>query len=321
MEYFKAITILGIETFKDLNAQSLKKLKKQIFLEFELEQSEVISRGDYEFDKNDVVKVFEVLDDKIEVFQFINNIHSLQLFLSTNDTSFFREDDYLKIDNEEAKKIKEEIQDLLVPYLNDFIPSLVLESSKKSREDLEDIRAYLQTLPPEKMQQAYKKTYIELTEILKELNELERPFTEEWGDTFLPIVREYITNDFYDTLKALPEFMEKFVNDYCLWCSNTVASQAIIDRNYLLFPVETLQVLKDAFIIVERKYKNRGIQKWIKKMENAIQIRKKRDQELLDHKLDLENRIFIRRLVRIIAAIIAVCGIVNFLYRFYNLRN
>ncbi len=89
---FSILEFLGLEPTETLNPQSLRRLKRQLLTEFELQESTTIKVNNNEMDKNAVLETFEELEDEtLFAYHLIIFKHTfLKRFLEFGSLRFFR---------------------------------------------------------------------------------------------------------------------------------------------------------------------------------------------------------------------------------------
>ena len=182
--YESPINIIPNHDFNRLTPKELKRLRKELSLQFELKQSTQITINGLAFDKETVLKN---LDDLAE-----NGVLHLQIFQHTKLLNFLEKGDlaFFELDLEDffTKEHSTGFIPFLQPYFSDrleqLIYQLVTQSDYQNLNKLKKVLAQKTHLPPTYWTNAFTKVHQHLLgtkEKLQQLHEANQLFTTKLG--------------------------------------------------------------------------------------------------------------------------------------------
>jgi len=253
-----------------LNQESLKRLKKEILLEFQLTNDSTIILNGYEIDKNGILKIFDDLDSQLQLHVFIYKNVKLNAFLNDGNMALLRDNLAIqKIKN--VDQYKDAIEQKIVSKLQPMITELVMKPKRVNQ--LITIQKFVYDINPDLVDDVYSKAYVKLKSHLDYLNETyDTPFSNSFNTIFNVDIRKHVNVTFYNSLVDLPSVFNPLKRQYGLWCNNNVLYEAFNrEAQFDFYDKEALYTLRDAAKIasnVHNKKENlkiaRDIQQHIK---------------------------------------------------------
>ncbi len=226
MSYQNPIRIFSPSQLEKLSPATLKKLKKEILLHFQLTDDLTIERNGQQFDKNEVLRIFQSLETDLELHLHIFQNKKLRDFLQDRTLAFFedKEAQALVLADE---KYRVQINDFIAEILNPVTAKLMNKVVFSTLSDLRKILAYCQNLDFAQQSRAYHNAYLSVQVFVDRLPEdYPSPYLHEDGAAFIPALNSLVNPLYYKCFQFLPDVFQQFGFKYAMWCHNNVVNAA-----------------------------------------------------------------------------------------------
>ncbi len=230
MKYKNPIRILTPTQIKRLDPTTLKSIKKEILLHFQLTEDPTIERNGIAVDKNEVLQIFEELQQNLTLHLQIHKNKDLVHFLETGSMSFFlnRAAQQLVLDNADQQY---EINGYIAFKLNQVTAKLLEDVNGSTPKRLSAIFDYTSKMASEQQDKSYNKAYVTLKAKVDDLPVV-HPHPFAGGSVLLhKHIPELVDLDFYNCFPYLPGAFKDIGFMYAVWCHNNVVNGAIRRQN------------------------------------------------------------------------------------------
>ncbi len=250
MTYTNPLGIFSEAQLDKLTDKHLKSLKKEILLHFQLSDKATIDRNGKQYDKNQILEIFDDLQQNLEVHLKIFNNKALLAFLENADLDFFKNKQAIDAVQRDYL-FRDRIDKHVAEQINLVSASLVNKLTAKSPEALESILNYSSKMSSNIKDKAYNKAYLGLKTHVDNLRKkYPHPFIASSGLIIHPDLYELIDPVFYDCFKHLPGAFQDIGYTYGVWCHNEIVNKAFErETMYFLYERNDLSVIVKAMEI------------------------------------------------------------------------
>jgi len=235
----------------------LKRLKKEILLEFQLTDTPTIELNGIEIDKNGVLELFADLEENLTTYLFIQNQKNLTDFLEGKNELLLLDAkalDAIKNDTARAvieQKIGARLKQLILKHVADF--------NAKTTSKLTSIDTFVQRLNPALEDEVYSDAYAYIKDHIAFLEEqFESPFSSPDNHRFHFELGRNINSGYYELLKSLPAGFSGLARQYAIWCNNIVYGATQRFQQFRKFARTDLLTLCNAAKIAANEYNREG---------------------------------------------------------------
>lgn len=250
MTYTNPLGIFTTDQLEKLSESNLKSLKKEILLHFQLSDDPTIERNGVQYDKNQILSIFDDLQQNLNVHLNIFENKTLLSFLQNGELDFF--DNKEVIDKVQRDYLyREKIDKHISEQLNHVTAKLVNNVTPESPKKLASILAYSKNMSNNLKDKAYNKAYLESKTHVDQLRKTyPSPFVASSMLIVQPKLDELIDPTFYDCFKHLPGAFQDIGFTYGVWCHNDIVNKAFQrDSNYTNFDRDSLSIIAKAMEI------------------------------------------------------------------------
>lgn len=226
MTYTNPLGIFSEDQLTKLTEKNLKSLKKEILLHFQLSEEATIERNGKQYDKNQVLEIFDDLQKNLDVHSEIFSNKPLLAFLQNGDLGFFN--NKVAVDSvQRAYLFRDRIDKYVAAQINQVSSALLSKVTPKSPKALASILEYSSKMSGNVKDKAYNKAYLELKTHVDGLRQkYPNPFANTTGLAIHPDLDELIDPVFYDCFQYLPGAFQDIGFTYGVWCHNEIVNQA-----------------------------------------------------------------------------------------------
>jgi len=251
------LRIFTKEQLEGLYPGKLKRLKKEIMLEFQLTDQTTIVLNGMEIDKNGVLEIFEELESNLSVYLFIQEHSVLSTFLSGENLRLFT--DAKLLDKIKNSAVRPQLLSKIVARLRELVTQHVEKPIRKTPSELGQIHSFIQHLDPTVEDDVYANSYEHVKNHLTYLEEkFESPFHSSSTDYFHKDLKENIDADYYRMLSSLPSGFNGLARQYGIWCNNIVYGATNRTTQLRKFRRNDLYTLRDAARIAANVHNREG---------------------------------------------------------------
>ena len=258
MNYHNPLSIFSESQLQHIYDGNLKAVKKELMLQFQLEESVTLNLNGKELDKNGVIKFLEEIESdlglQVEIFKNKNLLH----FLEDGDLKLFEYE--VSADDEVDEKYYEQIIDMIIRKLNHITGKCASQTSFKSNKKLKTIFKFTHSLEPYQQTQAYQLAYEIIDQkVRKTRSSFSTPFKPNNRHSFHPEIHKLVDSSFYNQFQYLPPHFENAKRTYGVWCNNVVVAEPLENKARLRdFDKETLRTIARAAEIASNHYNAAG---------------------------------------------------------------
>jgi len=246
MKYTSPFHLLPKRDSGLLTNDELKRWKKELLLQFDLQQSTTIDIKEQEYDKNDILQIFDLLKDKPEYHWRLYQNKPLLEFIEKGQIHFFKH-----------KKNWTDFEDVLYrnwlaqSFISAYGEMIYQWTSVKRPRTIRSLKKLYKSgfkLPHEWRDEAYVKTYRSLAHFVKQAeNTLENePIVKRYKLTLNPEIKLFVDVYYADLLEVLPENFEGIREDYGNFAHNVIATVFNRRRTYSSIEKKTLRLIRNA---------------------------------------------------------------------------
>jgi hypothetical protein len=231
MKYKNPIRILTPAQIKRLDSTTLKSIKKEILLHFQLTEGPTIERNGIVVDKNEVLEIFEELQQNLTLHLQIYKNKDLVHFLESGSMSFFssRAAQQMVLEDREQQY---QINGYIAFKLNQETAKFLENVNGSTPNRLSVIFDYTSKMAPEQQDKSYNKAYVTLKAKIDDLPVAHpHPFSRQGGMALHESIPELVDLDFYNCFPYLPGAFKDIGFMYAAWCHNNVVNGAIRRQN------------------------------------------------------------------------------------------
>jgi len=218
------LRVFTSEQLDSLDMSSLKRIKKEILLEFQLSTTSTITINGLELDKNSILEIFDEINQKLPLYLFIYKNQTLNTFLNLGNVALFTDNKTI----DQIKNLEEyrgDIEHKIAIRLKPMIARLVM---KPNYRELETINRFVNILNPALIDEAYSEAYTELKNHIDNLEEkYKTPFTNSHNTNFYLELGPHVSINFYQTFTTLPDIFKPLITQYCKWCYDNIVYESI----------------------------------------------------------------------------------------------
>ncbi len=258
MNYQNPLSILSESQLQQIYDGNLKAVKKELMLQFQLEESVTLNLNGRELDKNGVIKLLEEIESDIGLHAKIFKNKNLLHFLEDGDLRLF-EDEAFNFD-EPSKNNHSTIIDTIIKKINFITGQCVRLPNDKSNKKLETIFKFTKRLAPHQQTEAYQMAYEITGRKIKKIKLITDPLDPKNKRKLIPDIHTIVDQNYYDQFNYLPLQFERFKHNYVLWCNNIVIVKPWNSINNLKhLDDETLRTIRTAAEIANKYPSNESI--------------------------------------------------------------
>ncbi len=229
-----------------LTADGLKRWKKELMLQFDLNQNAVIDIDGKEYDKNDILQVFDLLKDRPDFHLRLYQNKPLLNFIEKGDVSFFeREKNW---EDFWDTSYRDWVGQWFIPAYDSMVYGLVEDKSFQSLEALRNLQSSKFHLPESWGYEAHQKAFRHLSQFIEKADVAldNMPPAESPRIELQEKIREYVDMYYANLLKILPEQFEGLRRQYGNFAHNVIASIFYKERKFKDIERGSLITLRDA---------------------------------------------------------------------------
>lgn len=252
MKYVSPFHLLPERDIFTLNDNDVKRWKKELLLQFDLNQSSVISMNDKEYDKNTVIEAFDKLkehpDDHIKLY----HNKPLLKFIEEGDTGFFS--GFKNYTHFVDKPFRDWIAPFFIPQYDEAVYQLIASEERESFHTLNKICNSKFPFPEEwEQEKAYEKAHRFLIDFMEKADNVVSGNTafiarENFKRklNIVPDVLQYVDWNLAQKLHTLPTIFEQIRHVYGLLTQEIIEKAYHLDEKVKTPTDDALEVLKDA---------------------------------------------------------------------------
>lgn len=219
------------EQLSKLHRDSLKQIKKEILLEFQLTNEPTIRRNGIEYDKNDILEIFELLQEDLDYYLILNANPLLKQYLKTKDIDILINHPTL-LDNIDSPTIKSKTLKLIAEKMQDSVCDFVFLRKNIHHNKFKKLANFISGLPSEAQFMATAKTHEEFEFIVnKTKTSLNDPFQSPTGLYFKKEIGELVKLKIYQRLELLPNHFSHLRKTFAIWCNNNIIVDSLNREN------------------------------------------------------------------------------------------
>ncbi len=246
MKYTSPFHLLPTRNTHVLTADGLKRWKKELMLQFDLNQSPVIDIDGKSYDKNDIIQAFDLLKDRPDFHLRLYQNKSLLNFIEKGDIGFFEQEK--NWEDFWDTSYRDWIGQWFIPAYDKMVYGLVENKSFEALEDLQNLQSSKFHLPDSWGGEAHQKAYRHLSQFVEKADvALEAMPPVEFPKIKLhKELREYVDLYYANLMKLLPQEFEGLQRQYGNFAHNVIASIFHTERKFRDIERESLITLRDA---------------------------------------------------------------------------
>jgi hypothetical protein len=248
MRYINPIRILSPDQITRLEASTIKSIKKEILLHFQLTEDITIERNGFKLDKNRVLELFEELEKNLTLhLRIFENKLLLQFLENKNHLFFYRPDVQQLVIEDKANDYA--INEYIVSELNNMIAGALEKPNEHTPFLFSEILKYTSKIPKEQQDKAYQKAYLFAKAKVDALRlSYSDPFVSENSFAFHDKLQEQVNFLFYNCFANLPAPFAEIGARYAIWCHNNIVVKVIRKSTfYDNYDWADLLVLREAY--------------------------------------------------------------------------
>lgn len=246
MPYHSPLHIFDGKNLSGVDEASLKRLKKELLLQFDLQQQTTIRLNGQEYDKASLLAAFDELKTDAEFHLRLYRNKDLLNFLEKGEVRFF-ENKKNRVDWNDPV-FWSWVEPFFIEKLGDTIFECVMVKGFTSINRLRAIKISEFQLPPDKKDQAYAKTFAHFDFFFTSgLLKILVPFTKNSDSVFKKDTLEYLHLHHINVLKELPrEIFQPVITAYGQLANHILGKTFYRSRSLSDFSRETLRNLHNA---------------------------------------------------------------------------
>ena len=246
MNYHNPLSIFSDSQLQHIYDGNLRAVKKELMLQFQLEESVTINLNGKELDKNGVIKLLEEIERDLGLHTEIFRNKDLLRFLEEGDLRLF-ENQTLEDDKITEKHYKL-IIDKVIKKLNYITGNYIKQAKPTTNKKLKIILKFAEDLEPHQKMQAYLTAYEIIDKKVRKARDLfTSPFISPGKLAFHPEIHNLIDPTFYKQFQYLPEHFENIKRNYGIWCNNVVVVKSWKSvENLKQYDKNTLRTIRSA---------------------------------------------------------------------------
>lgn len=271
MTYTSPLHIFKNQNIQGVDEDSLKKLKKELLLKFELTHSTTIKLYGKEYDKATVLELFDDLKkDSVYHFRVFKNKELLN-FLENGNLKFFQVRSSWK--DLQIPDFRNWVEPYFTKQLSDRVTRCVNHKGIRSINDLKKINNSKFPFPAGMKDQVYSEAFAVLNIIIKtgRLKTID-PFVGQSDNIFRQEVKEVFNPHYINILKVLPkDIFQSIVKDYSAVGRHVLAKAFYKERLFQDFQKGDLRILLTATdVCLYNNPKDEEIKKLAKDMRSVL---------------------------------------------------
>lgn len=246
MKYTSPFHLLPARNMQALTADGLKRWKKELMLQFDLNQNSVIDIDGQEYDKNDILQAFDLLKDRPDFHLRLYQNKPLLNFVEKGDFDFFKNEK--NWEDFWDTPYRDWVGQWFIPAYDKMVYGLVENKSFEALEDLQNLQSSKFHLPDEWGSEAHQKSYRYLSQFVEKADvALEAmPPVESPKIKLHKELREYVDLYYANLMKLLPQEFEGLQRQYGNFAHNVIASIFHTERKFRDIERESLITLREA---------------------------------------------------------------------------
>ncbi len=256
MKYTSPFHLLQERNTSAFTDDNLKRWKKELMLQFDLNQSTIININRKEYDKSDILQIFDNLKDNPEYHWQLYQNKPLLEFIEDGYVDFFdNEESWADFENTSYRNW---LAQWFMPQYDDTIFQIAESENPNNPEIFETLAESNFRLPEEWQDQALTKTHRFFSNFIKKAEE-----TLEYGVLhgkkigLPPQTHPYVDEYYWNILKLLPENFDGMRDEYAELMYNTVALIFYPQRRLKDVDRKTLETLQIASKITYDYYQDK----------------------------------------------------------------
>jgi len=249
MQYNSPFHLLPKRDLSVLTNDDLKRWKKELLLQFDLNKSTTIDINQKEYDKNDILQAIDLLKDRPEYHWRLYQNKPLLNFIENGDINFFK--DKLSQQGFYDKPYQDWLAKWFIPAYDDAIYECIEKEEERYLKKLKKICRSKFYLPKSWRNSAYQKTFVFFNNLINEAEEYilrKNYMTRKDPVKFLPKIHGYISVHYASVLTYLPDDFEYIKLKYAKFAYRFGIEVMRVHGHYL-YAIEkkSLYTLGDAF--------------------------------------------------------------------------
>ena len=258
MTYHNPLSIFSDSQLQQIYDGNLKAVKKELMLQFQLEESVTINLNGKELDKNGVIKLLEEIERDLGLHAEIFKNKDLLRFLEDGNLKLF--EDARSEEDEVDDRYYETIIDMIIRKLNNITANCANQPGFKSNKKLKSIFKFTESLQPHQQTAAYQLAYEIIDQkVIKIRSSFTTPFKQNDRYSFRQEIHKHVDNSFYNQFQYLPPHFENAKRTYGVWCNNVVVAEPLENKAKLRdFDKETLRTIARAAEIASNHHNAAG---------------------------------------------------------------
>lgn len=259
MPYTSPVALLSPQQIASFTSTDFKKVKNELLLLFQLSDEPTIAVHDRMYDKDEMVRLFELLQENPELHLAIFRNTELLLFLEEHDLRFFQNGIAQNTVLQDPAHVKA-ITILIAEEINEVLPGEILSFDSETKTLLWQISLFMAKVDPEIMSMAYQDTFAVLKNFVDNLKEkYPVPYISDDNRHFHPEMEYIVSMEFLEFFRFLPPAFDYCRIKYCTWCNNhVVVPFSELGRRFSEWPRASLIVVKEANAIAATLFNKEG---------------------------------------------------------------
>ena len=253
MDYTNPLSIFNEDQLQLIYDGRIKEVKRELMLQYQLEDAVVINLNGKEYDKNTLLKAFDELDLDLSYHKKIFENKPLLNFLEVDNLSLFAVPENLH----SFRFYKDyKIKALVLSKLDNLLLQYCRKPSLKSFKSIENVICYTNSLSKADQLKTYGQAYGFLSRKIERLETtLRSPFKNGSSIVMHPELSKEVNLQFYKIIDLLPKEFTDIKDRYASWCNDIVSRGLLKHLELRKFSRELIYTLLVACRIAETRNK------------------------------------------------------------------
>jgi|GEM_PF-5282391 len=248
--------IFSADQIGRLSDLTIKTLKKEMLLEFQLTDEPTVSFNGHQLDKNEVITIFEKLQPNLQ--------GRLQKYNETIVDNFIKEGDLDALLSAQGPAVmrsiinRPDLRNDLLYKTSEIIANMIITATDDRSDHIHQVRQLTTMLPHDLENRAYSTA---LRYLRSEIEAIKTRYTNPFKDNFTlelePEMKALVDVRFIDLILQLPQQFHFLAYEYALWCVDfIIALTSYRENKWTSYPINSLLVIRDASLIATQFYDN-----------------------------------------------------------------
>ncbi|MDF1696538.1 MAG: hypothetical protein P1U56_11920 [Saprospiraceae bacterium] len=251
----EALKIFTPEQIEALSQDTLKVLKKEFLLEYQLTDEAVVTFNGHALDKNSILEIFDQLNGSLNAHLEKHRISIIDNFLRIGDLKYLLNPTHSKRIISGIVSLPKKREKLLFK-LSEIIGETLITPSDNREHLLKQILQFTDQLPFDYEEKAYAASFRFLRNEIESIKtRYDNPFYDNFSLKLEPELQTMVDHRFLKLFQLLPEKFHFLAYEYSLWCHEFIIKLTRYrEKNYHKYPIDSLLVIQNAALIAAEYY-------------------------------------------------------------------